>query len=492
MPKDNELFSIEIGGETGFDGFMPSYFENNWAYYGNRNQFNDLVNIDLTDHNVITQGAGVVDLTGGTQAGELGSVLIVSILKHAVASGVTYACGANKVFKITPTAVSNGSFPLTITGGTYQVSTDLLYYKSAVYVFWNDTGTEGEIAKVTLPSTIDSDFGSTVPATGAAHLQDAPHYGIVGGDDVMYITNGRYIAKYKGSTDVLTVQGLDFHENSESISLSWNHNRVLAAVNRPNITGSNFNQSAIYRWNGISSSWEGDPIEVSGEIGALYTKNGRTFVWWKEVISTGGYSFGWINGGVLDLIRRYKGSLPNQAQVGEYEGFVSWVSNNKLMLWGAKDSNVPVKMFQYISPKYATMGGWAAPFGVPLLASYAGANYSLAKANGYTVTSNFKTKAFKMSGAGYKAQIDEVFVEFETLASGAKCDFTIYYNKGASNKALTQVAYSATNASTVRKILNESIEVEDFQLKGDFAEGSVSNPVKIRSILINGHFVSFD
>lgn len=471
-----------------FDGFAPAYYKNTYSFYGNKGHANDMNNVDLLDPNCLCPAPKATDLTGGTQAGELGSVLITSILKHAVSDGITYACGANKVFKITPTAVSNGSFPLTITGGAHQVADSLLYYKSKVYVFWNDTGTEGEIAQITLPSTIDVDWGSTTPATGAGHLEDAPHYGIVGGNDRMYITNGKYIASYKGSTDVLTVHALDFFDNSEVISLSWNNNRIIAGVNRPNISGSNFNQSAIYRWNGISSSWEGDPIEVSGKIGALYTKNGRTFVWWKEGISTGGYSFGYVNGSILSTIKTYKGSLPNQNQVGEYEGHIAWLSSNEVLLWGSKDIEIPVKLFQYASPKQTTAGAFASPFGDLLISSYAGANYSMAKMGNYTKTSDYTFIALDMAQAGLLSYIDLIQVKTKQLASGAKCDFTLYYNDAKSSKALTQIAYLAS-LPTIHKILNKSIQCEDLQLKVSHANGSESNPVSIKSIYLAGHYI---
>ena len=488
MPKDKD-FEIKIGGRNGFGGYAPSYYENTYSYYGNPNQLNSAVSIDLIDPNVLTQGPGVTDLTGGSQAGELGSELIVSILRNATSSNVSYACSNDKIFKISATAVSNGTFPLTLNAGTANVATHMIEYNGVVYIFWNDTGVDGDIAKLTLPSTLDCDWGSTTPATGAAQLEDAPHYGIVGGDNAMYVTNSQYVAKYKSSTDVLTVQGLDFWSDAETVSLTWNWNRVIIALNRPNVTGSNFNLSGIYRWNGISPSFEGDPIEVNGEIGALYTKNGTTYVWWKDSINDGGCNFGLIDGTKLVPITRYAGTLPNQAQVGEYDGFIGWISNNILMLWGAKDTKTPVKLFPYMVGKYATIGTWAAPFGTPLISSNASTNYSLAKASGYTVTSSFNTIAYDVSGANYRGVIDTIQVAFETLSTGATVDFTLYYDDAASNKSLTQITYSATDATTIRKILTTPIEVNNFQLKGNFANGSATNNVAIRGILIKGHYI---
>lgn len=487
MPRDNEEWTITLGGQNGWGGFCPSYFDNSYPFYGNKNQASDIIECSLVDPNVLTQGPGTADLTGGTQAGELGSNLIVSILKTAVASNKTFACSADKVFKLSATAVSNGTFPLAITGGTYQVATDLVFYQSDVYVFWNDTGTEGEIAKVSVSGeTIDPDWGSTTP-TGAAHLEDAPHYGIVGGDDVMYITNGRYVATYNGTT--LAVQGIDFWTDSETVSVAWNHNRVKVAVNRPNASGSNFNNSAIYTWNGVSPSWEGDPIEVNGKIGALYVKNGIEYVWWRDGTSTGGYNFGYINGLRLEPIVRYKGSLPNQAQVCEHDGFITWVTDNNIYKWGAKDNDVGVKMFDYMAGKRATIGAIAAPFGDLLVSSNATTNYNLSKNSGYSIAARYKTMAFGVGGPGYHSEIDLIQVLFETLSTGAKLDTTLTYNQAASTKSLTQIAYSATDASTLKTILRQGPQVDDFRLDFSWANGSTTNPFNIRGVYIKGHYV---
>ena len=560
--KDGEKWTISIGS---WNGLCPSYFDNSYAFLGNKDQATLTTDIDIRDPNVLTQGYGVTDLTNGSHAGELGEENIIAILKHATSTNVSYACSNDKVFKLSATAVLNGNFPLSLSGGTYQVATDLLYYYSDVFVFWNDTGTEGEIAKVDISApSIDVDWGSTTPATGAAHLEDAPHHGVVGGDSAMYVTNGRYIAKYKGSSDTLTVHGLDFWSDSETVSVTWNWNRVVIALNRPNVAGSNMNLSGIYKWNGISSDHEGDPIEVQGEIGALYTKNGITYVWWKDAITTGGYNFGYINGSRLDLIRRYAGSLPNQAQVGNYDGFIGWISSNKLVLWGAKDKDLAVNMFGFMSGQYGTVGTWAAPFGTPLISSTENAvfaaatndtitsdahglsdddtvrltttnalpgglstattyyviesatntfqlsaskggtkiditdtgtgthtwhRYSLAKADGYSIGARRNSIAYNMRAPGFKAQIDLVQVGFETLASGAKLDTTITYDQEASTKSLTQIAYSATDATTVRKIYNGGIQINDFRVDFSWANGSITNPFKIRTLLIGGRWI---
>jgi hypothetical protein len=181
--------------------------------------------------------------------------------------------------------------------------------------------------------------------------------------------------------------------------------------------------------------------------------------------------------------------LPNQAQVGDYDGFIGWISSNVLVLWGAKDKDLPVNFFRFISPTYATAGTWAAPFGTPLISSTASTNYNIAKASGYSIGARYNTVAYNMRHPGWKAQIDLVQLGFETLSTGAKVDTTITYNQGASTLALDQVAYSASDTTTFRKIYNGGLQVDDFRVDFSWANGSITNPVKIRSLLIKGTWI---
>jgi hypothetical protein len=480
--------TIQIVGPWG--GFCPGWFENSYSFYGNKNQASDMKNVDLTDPNVLKPGPGVANLTNGTQAGAV-TTLIRSILRHAVTSDVTYACGGAKYYQLSSSTVTNtgGTYPYTIDKGTVtgEDAEDLVYYQSSVYVFYNHSGSAGDILKDTA-GTIDVDWGSTVP-TGAGTLQNAPHQAINGGDDVVYFTNGQYVGTIDGTT--LTLQGLDFWTNAQTASLTWNGNRTIIAVNRPNITGSNFNQSGVYTWDGVSASWEGDPIEVSGKIGALYTKNGATFIWWQDGTDTGAYNFGYLSGGRINSLKRFSGSLPLFYQVGEYKGFVAWVSSGLIYLWGSKDPDIPVSLFQYMAGKYGTVGGIASPFGDLLIASNATTNYSLAKPSGYVTDFTWKTMAFKVSGPGFMSQLDTIEIETEQMSTGALANFTLTYDKGKSTLALDSIAYSTSNY-TRHKIMARGPAVEDFRLDIDNVGGSTTNPVKIRSILIKLHTIKRD
>ena len=488
MPEKNnknewEINIIPVGG------FANSYFSNSYSSYGNKNQAIDMTDISLLDINVLTQGPGAVDLTlGNNGVNGVITELVKSILRTTTSTNVSFAIGKTLLQKISATAViDDATWPYTITGTGAITGYDLVHYNGKLLYSFFDATVGGQIGSYNLNATFDDDYWTST-LSGTALQSGVPYYFCVG-NSKLFITNGRYVARLDDTTD--DDKALDFFVDSVSVSLCFSNNRLKIAFNRPNVTGSNFNNSCVVTWNGVSTSWEGTPVPIPGEIGALYSKNGVDYIWFKDGTNTGGYCFGYLSGGSVVLIRRYSGSLPSHTQVGEVYGFIGWLSSNKLILWGSGDKDEPVRMFQYMSPKLTTAGGWAAPFGSPLIASNTSTtSYSLAVATGYSIASAYKTIVFDVAGVDSVSQIDDILVRTEQLSSGAKVDTTLTYNQGKSTSALTQIAYATTN-KTRHHILGKSptMELEDFRLDLSWANGSTSNPVKIRSIKIKGHFL---
>ena len=487
MPK-TKPWSITIDS---FGGFVPAWFRNSYPFYGNKNMASDMKNIDLIDPNVMTQGPAPVALTTGTEAGAV-TTTVRSFLRSVTSADVSFAIGGARLYQLSSTTVkddgSDTPFPHLIDKAavTGEDGEDVVYYKSNLYYFYNHSASAGDIGKFDLSATFDDDWGSTVP-TGNETIEDAPHQAMVGGDDVVYFTNGNYVGTIEGTT--LDVQGLDFWTNSVCASITWNENRVKVAVNRPNIAGANLNQSGIYTWNGVSSSWEGDPVEVNGKIGALYTKNGVTYVWWQDSGTTNEFNFGYVSGTQLKSIKRCEGTLPLYYQVSEDRGFITWMSDGLAYYWGSADPDLPAIFFQYTSSTYTdTVGGIGIPFGTILTASHdASTGYNIAKASGYSVDSTYNLKAMMMSAPGNKSVLDKIFVHTEEIDAGGALDFTLTYDKAKSTSTLEQIGVTDDNL-TLHKIVNKSFNLEDFRLDLNFANGSATNPVKIRSILIQGHY----
>jgi hypothetical protein len=481
-------------------GYCPSYFKNSYPSYGNVNQFSAMNNIDLTDPNIWTQGPLMVYLDNGSQASST-STLIKGMLRLSLSDASTYATGGNKLYRLSSGAVSNtGGFPYTIDHGSYtgESGEDVVYWRSEIYVPYNHSG-GGDILKLKPNSPdFDVDWGSTYPKN-AGSLQNAPHQVINGGDDDVYITNGPYIARLYWGTDgspYLDTTALDFWQNSQTSSITWNANRILIALNRPNVSGAYANQSGIYTWNGVSSSWEGDPIEINGRIGALFTKNGITFCWWQESGQSNVYNFGYVTD-KTNVIKQFQGTLPLYYQVGEFKGFISWVSDGLVYLWGPADSESPTKAFQYVETVHSTSGGIGTPFGELLVASNSGSNYAIEKPSTtqYDQDSSFKTIAFNkdssgksLSGPGYKSEIDIIQVEIEPQSEGAYCQSTLTYDKAVKSQSLWTID-AESSSPTLRNMGHKFPVIEDFRLDFDFMTASPSVPTKFRSIFIKGHFI---
>jgi len=474
-----EKWRIEIDRHR---GYAPRYYENSYPVYGNKFHAAEMKDIDILDPNTMKPGPYITDLTAGNESGAVDES-IKSILKTAVTSGVSYAIGGALLHKISNTAVTNaGIWPKTIAGTGAITGEDVIHYKGKLLYTFNDAGAAGEMGTYDLSSTFDDTYWSST-LSGTA-LLNAPHQMINGGDDIVYIANGRYIALLDGTTE--NDKGLDFWEDSEVATLTWNYNRVLAGVNRPNITGANINQSAIYRWNGYDGQWEGDPVEVNGEIGALLTKNGITYVWYKGYLNGSlRLVFGMMVGGEIVPIRTFSGSLPAYYQVFDMGNYIGWLSGDDLLMWGPVDSEVKTDLFYYTTAKYSTtVGGVAAPFGSVLIGSDNGTNYSLGKAGGYSISAAYKTLTFPTAGSSLKSKIDKIVIETNTLATGAKVNLTLRDSLGTA--LWTDEMSYTTDGAVNKKTFRPKVTGNDFRLEFSHTNGSTSNPVNIRKTIIEG------
>ena len=482
MPQEWEIYINR------FRGFSPRYYSETYPSYGNKDQAGAMQNMSLLNPNVLGPGPGMAELTNGDQGGVV-TTLIRGILRYAVASDTTYAFGGALLHKLSNTAVASGgspSWPRTVNKAavTGETGEDVALYQGKLYYSYNHSGAAGDIGQYDLSSTFDDDYYSAAATSGAA-LQDAPHQLLVGGDDILYAANGPYIASLNVAT--ANDQALNFHTDSEISSISWNNNRIISAVNRPNLSGTNFNQSAIYKWNGYSSSWEGDPIEINGRIGALFTKNGITYIWYELFI--GGSSrlvFGYLTGGQVVPLRTFSGSLPLYYQVGEIGDYLVWGSSSRIYAYGPLTDEVAVDMFQLMSPQYTnTLGGIGAPFGTLLVASNDGSsNYSLEKESGYETDANYKTILYETSIGWRQSEVKYLELQFDKLATGAEADIALVNNAGTT--VWSDTVSFASDGAVTKKVFRPNATCENFRLEISHSDGSATNPVNIRKAVIKG------
>ena len=475
-------WSVVLGDFMG--GFAPSWYNaGSYPSYGNKNHAGAMTNIDLTAPGFLTQGPGLANLTNGTQASAI-TTLLNSILDEAVASDVTYGIGGAKLQKISSTAVTNaGDWPHTIDKAavTSEDGEDVCAYQGNLYYSYNHSGSAGDIGKFDLSSTFDDDWGSTVPS-GFAALQNAPHQMIVGGNDVMYIANGRYVASWDGTT--LLPTALDLPTGTVVQSIAWNADRLWIIANRPNTTGSNKNTASIYIWDGTTNSWEAE-IKLMGTAGGSHVKNGVLFLFYQDITSTGGYKLAYVSNGSVQDIANYPGSLPEFGQITDYKDFIIWVSSGLIYAFGAGDKDLPVRLFQLADGGYSTVGALACPFGTPMVASTESTNYKLAQFSGYDVNCAWKSLMFDVTGETGLSRLATVVWNFEQLASGASMAWSLVNNKGTTIYSDT-ISYAKLGAATSCVYELNGLLAENFRVEMNFASGSTSNPVKVKNVKVFG------
>lgn len=483
-------WNVQIDNFLG--GFAPAWYKETYPSYGNKNQAGAMTNTDLTNPGYMVPGPGLSDLTNGTQAGVV-TTLINSILDENVSSDVTYGIGGALLHKISSTTVSSGgspSWPRTIDKATVtgEDGEDVCLYQGNLYYSYNHSGTAGDIGKYDLASTFDDDWGSTVPSGMAALQGDVPHQMIVGGNDTMYIANGRYVASYDGTT--LIPQALDLPTGTVIQSIAWNTDRLWIVANRPNTSGSNKNTASIYIWDGTTNSWEAE-IPLMGTAGGCHVKNSVLFFFYQDVSSTGGYKLAYVSGGSVKDLANYTGALPTYSQITDYKDFIIWVSGGLIYAFGAGDTDMPVRMFQLADGGYSTVGALACPFGTPLVASTQSTSYRLAKFANYDTASTYQTLNFDVTGDTGMSSLDSITITYEPLASGARVDWAMVTNNGVTiigdNISYSKATAGGHDISLTRVYVPlNGKKTENFHVTFNHANGSTSAPVKIKSIKVYG------
>jgi len=440
-------------------GYAPSYWKETYPAYGNKNQLASMVSCDLTNPSYITQGKGLSTITGTVDTTMKG------ILNNVYVADKSAGIGGTKVYEITASAVTSKTIG-TITGGE-----DIILYDGKLYYSWNTN-----IGQCTTAfASADEDWWTTT-ASGAALTTGLPHQLVVAGTTgLMTVLNGSVVASWDGTT---AVDSAFDPKDTDLVLVSqvWNQDRFWIAGNKPNTSGRN--DASIFIWDSAAgTSWE-SRIRVNGKIGALFVKNGITFVWYQKNLSKGVITLGYCDGTQIKDIANYYGSLPAYYQVCDYEDFIIWASGTTVMAWGGGDLNLNTRIFPLGT---CGAGGLANPFGTPITAS----STKLEKFNAYTVTSSWKTLLFDVTADGKKSMIDKLSFNFEKLATGASIAYTLKNNKGTSLKTGT-ISYALDSTATHKDFYPKCV-CENFRLEMNSAAGSATNPVSIKNVKVEGH-----
>jgi len=152
---------------------------------------------------------------------------------------------------------------------------------------------------------------------------------------------------------------------------------------------------------------------------------------------------------------------------------------------------LPIQISRLTSGGYANVEGIAAPFGTPMVASYSGSNYRLAKFSGLSTSSNWKSVFVDVTKNRSLGKIHTVIVNTKALSSGARADLTIEGNQGSKTSNTMQIT-GANKTRHVFRTINLPA-VEDMRVIVDYQNGSTSANCPIRKIVcldlprFNGH-----
>lgn len=461
------------------EGLSPSAHLDAKTFNGNKGQAGEMLADILTNPGYLQQAPALANLTNGSQAGVVDQ-LIRFILDKPVSASVTYAVGATKLFKLTPTTVSSGgtpSWPQAVTNMTEGES--VIQLKDNLFVFYNKTS-GGDIAAMPIATeVIDPDWGS---ATDQA-LEKAVHPVAVK-EDIMVFGNGRYLGVYIEGLATLNVRKLDFGDGAIVSDVVFYNNLWYIAVNY-----GEGRRSQIFLYDASATSAQlADEVAVGNqEIGFLFVSNGILYVAYQDT-TTGYFAIAWLNGRQLKPLRYFSGTLPNHRQKCLYMNTILLVSDEQLLSFGAVVEQLPLQISSVTNGGYATVGGLAAPFGVPIVASTDGAtNFRIAKFSGLSKSGYWKSISIDVTKERNIGNISTVIVITKPLEANAQAEVTIEGNLGSKTSNTLVVTGTGKTRHVFRTI--NLLSVEDIRCVVSHANSDTTANSPIRKIIILGNFV---
>ncbi|MDD4026982.1 MAG: hypothetical protein PHO75_02220 [Candidatus Shapirobacteria bacterium] len=463
------------------EGLSPLAHIDNKTFTGDNGQASDMKADIISLPGFLQQSPALADLTNGNQAGVVDQ-LIRFILDKPVSSSVTYAVGTGKLFKLSSTAISSGgspSWPQTITDMTEGES--IIRLGANIFIFYNKSS-GGDIATMPIASeTIDPDWGSSTDKA----LEKAVHP-CAAKEDIIVFGNGRYLGVYIEGEALLNVQKLDFGEGAEVVDVQFYNNLWYVSVNY-----GEGRRSQIYLYDASATSNQlSDEVAVGNQrIGFTFVVNGIFYVAYEDKTS-GFFAIGWLNGRQITPLRYFTGTLPNHRQKTLYMNTILFLSGANILSCGSVVSQLPIQISILADGGHATLGGIAAPFGTPIIASTNGTDsHRIAKFSGLSVDSLWKSIFVSTTRGRELGNINTIIVFTKPLATGAKAEIYIEGNQAETGTITDAFEVTGENKTMhVFKTINLKA-VEDIRCFVDYSNGSSSVQCPIRKIIVLGNFV---
>lgn len=418
-----------------------------------------------------------------------------------------YGLGGDKLYQFDSSAITirnDGTFPRDI--GTVARADDvvLYYIGSTKYLFYfYDT----DAGRYDLATTFDDDWLSTVPASAVA-LNDNLHPVMEWYDGKLYIGNGKSLASLDGQTGAngtLDTAALDLPEGFIISALFPTKNYIGICATKGDT--SNFTQrseSAVFLWDGFSSSFnQRIPIE-DNLIEAALNHNGIIYLWTtgrdtsavlRQLTQTGS--------GKLKLIQHdLSGTVinmnpPKRNGVDVYHNRVIFGSNGPrdfVFSYGRPDPQRPYALTmpwaktaaaasQITALKVVEQPWFSGNDGtVDYVARFSSGNDSSAVWKGLY-------KEF-----GQRIQINYIKFYFDNLASGDTVTPTLDVDYGTSvplrdayHKGTSTIAYSADGAITEKKFIPHSASAKCYSFRPVLTYGG--GGTKFSRIVIDYSFI---
>ena len=293
------------------------------------------------------------------------SNVVAAVIRNGVPNGnKIYAIEAGaKLHEITntltPSITTPTTFPHTIGGNlsgggihttgshTTFVGSDIAayYLDGTKYIFysWNDN-TDGGVGRYDLSTTFADDYVLASATSGAVLNKNYQHPMIVGGDNILYVGNGKDLASLQGTTSdgIWNASALDLPTGYEIQSFSKTTNFLVIYANlnpdpNNNLSDTIRADAVAFFWDMVSDSFTyAIPLQGSVVSGG-FIMNGipGCFVQGQNEQATATKSKVLLyNGSSFDTVTRFDESIPIHGGVEVTGNLIVWNSSGKMMSYG--------------------------------------------------------------------------------------------------------------------------------------------------------------
>lgn len=475
--------NFQIVLENFNEGNAPTAHLDDKTFIGNKGQAADMQADVISRPGYLTQGPGLVNLINGSEVGSL-TELIRFILDKPTDVDTTFGVGLSKLYKISSTTlIDDATWPQTISSMISGES--VIRLNANLFIFYN-TLTAGDIAAMPLATeVIDPTWGS-ITVSGGTALQNSLHPSATK-EDILLFGNGRYIGVYIEGLGTLNTQKLDFGAGAEVADIVFSANLWWIAVNY-GIGARKTSEVFMYDGSAISTVLSDEAGVGLQRIGFLYVLNGLVYICYEDM-SSESLILGFFSGRQIKPLRYFKGVLPDHRQKTLYRNTILFVSDQTIWSMGAVVDQLPLQISQLSTGGLSIVGGIAAPFGIPMIASVDNSGHArLVQFSGYAQDSYFKGIFVPVFSGLNLGKIVTIIVITRPLAIDSRCDITLEGDQGQVVSTIAQEVSGENKTRHVFKTIGMQ-GVQDVRAVVSYANGSIVNDCPIRMIILLGNYV---